>query len=125
MLFDADVLIWLLRGNERAIAEVDACAERRASIVTLMELLQGARNRRESGSIRNLLGELGVHVVPITAEVGSLAAAIIEEHALAHGIQVVDAMVAATSLHHGWPLCSGNAKHYRPVKGLELKLFRP
>ena len=47
MLFDTDVLIWVFRGDRRAAACVDGCEDRAISIVSLMELLQGARDRQE------------------------------------------------------------------------------
>jgi predicted nucleic acid-binding protein len=47
MLFDTDVLIWVLRGSAKAARLVDETGDRRISVVTLMELLQGARDKHE------------------------------------------------------------------------------
>ena len=47
MLFDTDVVIWVLRGNAKAARVIDAEPDRAMSIVTYMELVQGARSRQE------------------------------------------------------------------------------
>jgi predicted nucleic acid-binding protein len=64
-------------------------------------------------------------VLPLSESIGATATALIERHALAHGIQVTDALVAATAIEAQEPLCSANAKHFRPVRQLTLDTFRP
>ena len=45
MLFDADVLVWCFRGNENVAKRIDTdSGERLLSIVSYLELFQGARN---------------------------------------------------------------------------------
>jgi predicted nucleic acid-binding protein len=44
MIFDTDVLIWASRGSEKAARAIDAAPDRALAIVSLMELLQGARS---------------------------------------------------------------------------------
>ena len=51
MLFDTDVLVWVMRGSEKAAEAVDAADKRNVSVVTYMELLQGARDKKE---VRNI-----------------------------------------------------------------------
>mgnify|MGYP002627290594 CR=1 FL=1 len=41
MILDTDVMIWFLRGNEKAIDVVEKSMPFSVSIVTYMELLQG------------------------------------------------------------------------------------
>jgi hypothetical protein len=36
-----------------------------------------------------------------------------------------DAIIAATSVENALPLMSANAKHFRPIKELDLVVFRP
>jgi predicted nucleic acid-binding protein len=124
MIFDTDVLVWALRGNLRAARAIDAASNRGLSIVSFMELMQGARSKDEGRQIRRSLRELRFRILPLSEPIGVAAAAIIEEHALAHGIQVADALVAATAMENDEPLCTGNVKHFRPIASLLRVAFR-
>jgi predicted nucleic acid-binding protein len=125
MIFDTDVLIWASRGNVHAARAIDAAPDRALSIVSFMELLQGARSKREIRQIQESLRQLQFRVLPLSEAIGATAAALIEQHALAHGIQLADALIAATALEVGRPLCTGNSKHFRPIRGLSRAVFRP
>lgn len=39
--------------------------------------------------------------------------------------KAADATIAATATENNLPLCSGNAKHYRAIQELQLRVFRP
>ncbi len=125
MLFDTDVLIWLLRGNRRAARVVEASAEPAVSIVTYMELLRGARNRSEARSLKSILSDNGFLVTPLTENVGHRAAVYIEEYASRAGLEVADALIAATAVETGTRLCTANRKHYLVIADLEIEPFRP
>ena len=125
MIFDTDVLIWATRGNRRAARSIDAAANRELSIISLMELLQGARSKLEIRQIQQSLRQLQFRILPLSESIGTSAAALIEQHAMAHGIQLADALIAATALDSDLPLCTGNAKHFRPIRNLSRVAFRP
>lgn len=109
----------------KAARMIDAATEREISIVSLMELLQGARSRLESRQIQQSLRKLNFRTLPLSEAIGGTAAALIEQHALAHGIELADALIAATALESDLPLCTGNVKHFRPIRGLSRVSFRP
>ncbi len=125
MIFDTDVLIWASRGNAKAARAIDSAPDRALAIVSLMELVQGARSTLEVRQIRQSLARLGFRILPLSDSIGWSAAAIIEQHALTHGIQVADALIAATAIESGHPLCTGNAKPFRPIRGLSRVAFHP
>ncbi len=125
MIFDTDVLIWASRGNVNAARAIDSAPDRALAIVSFMELLQGARSRLEARQIQQSLRQLQFRILPLSEAIGGTAAALIEQHALAHGIQVADALIAATAMEFGRPLCTGNSKHFRSIRGLSCVVFRP
>jgi len=125
VIFDTDVVIWGLRGNERAGATVDAAESRAISIVSLIEIFQGARSKADLRDIQRLLRSLQFRVLPLAESIGATAAAIVEEHTLATGIELGDALIAATALESGETLCTANVKHFRRIKNLSCVAFRP
>lgn len=125
MIFDTDVFVWAQRGNLKAIQIMEAEEDRRLSILTYMELLQGATDKRQHHNTLAFLSEFGFRVLPLTENIGHRAAVYIEEYSLSHGLRAADAIIAATASENGLVLCSSNARHFRPIKELRLQLFRP
>ncbi len=125
MIFDTDVLVWASRGNPKAARTIDAASDRALSIVSFMEILQGARSKQEVRQIKQSLRELRFRILNLSEAIGATAAALIEEHALAHGIHLADALIAATAIDAGEPFCTADVKHFRPIAGLSRVAFRP
>ncbi len=125
MTFDTDVLVSALRGNAKALRLIDTAERLRLSIVTRMELLRGARDKGELRATTEFLADLGFQTLPLTETIGDRALVYIAEYALKSGIDVPDALIAATAVENAAPLCTGNAKHFRAIAGLEIKAFRP
>jgi len=124
VLFDTDVLVWVLRGNRSAAAVLEADEDRQASVVTYMELLQGARGQRDAAEIKAFLARRAVRVLPLTEGIGHRACIYIEEYGLKAGLGVADALVAATAAEGRLVLCTANRKRYRLISDLDVRLFR-
>ena len=125
MIFDSDVLIWFLREEPDAVALIEAHPDRAVSIVTLMEAIQGSRSKAHMRTILDLFASSGFRVLPLSESIGHLAAGLIEEHTLAHGLQMPDALIAATAIESGEVLATANLRHFRPIRRLALKPFHP
>lgn len=125
MLFDTDVLIWFLKGNLGAAEAIQEEPERRISIVTYMELIQGVKNKQEARTIRGFLKEYGFELLALTENIGHRAAIYIEEYSLMSGLRMADALVAATSTENRTALCTGDYGHYRALQDVEIIRFRP
>jgi len=125
MIFDTDVLIWYQRGNEKAIKVLDMADSRMIAIQTYMELLQGAKDKKQQQYIRDFMTEFGVTVLSLSEQIGYRAAIYIEEFSLSHGLRTGDAIIAATAVENNIELMSGNRKHYSFIPGLKLKVFQP
>jgi predicted nucleic acid-binding protein len=125
MLIDTDVLIWNLRGYERAAEMLDANPGFHLSAVTYMELVQGMRDKRELRALRLALNQWQAQVIHIGEAISSRASFLVEQYCLGHALQLADALIAATALETGLTLVTGNDKHYRLIDGVELRAFRP
>ena len=125
MMFDTDVLIWASRGSFQAAAWINSDPHRAVSIVSVMEVLQGARSRNDMKSLQQSFRALQFRILPLTESIGHVALALIEEHALAAGLQIPDALIAATAIDAGEVLATSNVRHFRSIRSLEVKAFRP
>lgn len=125
MVFDTDVLIWVLRGHVKAANVVDAASTRATSVVTYMELLQGARDKREIRAIKSFLVDLQFRTLPLTENIGHRASIYMEEYGLSVSLSMADALIAATAIEANEQLITANDKHYKAIKELELQRFRP
>ena len=125
MLFDTDVLIWYLRGNPRAARIIQNTPQKHISVITYMELLQGAKDKAEIKVIRSFLKDCGFKTIPLTENIGHRASVYMEEYCLKVHMCLADALIAATTVENQLTLCTGNRKHYKPVTELEFKTFRP
>ena len=125
MLFDADVLIWIERGSLRAARAVDSAADPGLSVVTYMELVQGARNKAGLRAVRETMTQFGLAVLPLSDSIGQRATMYLETYRLRSGLDLVDALVAATAVESAQTVCTANVKHFRVIPDLSVKPFRP
>lgn len=116
-LFDTDVLIEHLRGNEHATALLlEASSEGRAacSVLTRFELLAGMRSDERS-RIRQLLDSMTN--LEVSLEAADRAGEWARQYRRSHdGISSIDYLIAATAEVHGADLLTRNIKHF-PMYG--------
>ena len=125
MIFDTDVFIWYFRGNLKAKEILNNTIEVAVSAVTLMELIQGIRNKQELYTLNKLLSATTIRVYYINEEINLHAVHLLEEYTLSDGIELADAFIAATSLHYGEEILTANIKHYRCLPNIKLQKFLP
>jgi hypothetical protein len=125
MLVDTDVLIWYLKGNENAYQIIENSSHFFISVVTYMELVQGMRNKKELNNLRKALHIWNAKILYISEEISAKAMFYVEQHFLSHSMQLADALIGATAIAYGNPVLTGNDKHYKVLKDLKIKRFRP
>ena len=125
MLVDTDVLIWYLKGNENAYQIIENSSNFFISVVTYMELVQGMRNKKELNNLRKALHIWNAKILYISEEISVKAMFYVEQHFLSHSMQLADALIGATAITYGNPVLTGNDKHYKVLKDLKIKRFRP
>jgi len=125
MVVDTDVLIWYMRGNQRAYKTLQNTRPFFISVITYMELVQGMRNKNELNALRRSLHAWESKILYISEEISVKAMFFVEQHFLGHSLQLADALIASTAMSHGIALLTGNDKHYKMLKDLQIKKFRP
>ncbi len=125
MLFDTDIFIWVQRGNAKAARLIDRSTQRFLSVFSYMELLQSARDGEQHRRTHDFLSTFGFVALPLTQNIAHRALIYVEEYALSYGLRAGDALIAATAAENKMTLVSSDAKHFRPIKELRLKVFKP
>jgi len=125
MVIDTDVLIWYMKGNEKAYKAIENSRNFFISVVSYMELVQGMRNRAELDNLRKALHVWNSKILYISEEISIKAMFFIEQHYLSHSIQLADALIGATAVTHGLHILTANDRHYRVLKDVQIKKFRP
>lgn len=126
VVFDSDVLIWYLRGEQAARDFLESVAHSRRLLpaVVVMELARGCRDRAELRRLRRFLDAAFGGVVHVSEEISRRATALVERYALLHRITPDDALVAGTALTLKTTLATANVADYRFISGLSLSPFR-
>jgi tRNA(fMet)-specific endonuclease VapC len=125
LIIDTDVLVWYLKKRAEAAAFLQGISptERRVSVVSVLELLRGCRNRGELRDAEEFIEGGLTEVVPVTPAISSMARRIMQQFVLSKRPGALDTLIAATALEEGEVLATGNVKHFQFVPGLTIKPF--
>jgi predicted nucleic acid-binding protein len=118
-IVDTDILIDAGRGDKRAISclrEIEAQSALGVSAISAMELLVGCRNSSELRQIERFLTRF--QIVKVSEDICDRAVQLLRQYCLSHGLQIPDALIAATAIHCGAPFISKNVRHFRFIAGL-------
>jgi hypothetical protein len=124
LIVDTDILIDAGRNISQAVDYLEQ-AEREfglaISAVTQMELLVGARNKRAQRNIERFLARFSV--VKINEGITDTAHALLLRYRLSHGLEIADALIAATAIVTAQPFATKNLKDFKFIKGLALRPY--
>lgn len=125
IIFDTDILIWYFRGNVKAKELLASTEQERRwlSSLTLMELLQGCRRPEELMDVQVFVAENISRIIHPRTSISEKAIHLIDDYALAHGLRVVDALIAASAMLSRATLATGNQRHFSFIPGLEVLTF--
>ncbi len=124
MIVDTDVLIWYSRGQHEAIDLLHNLEKFCISVVTYVEIIQEARNKKEQNSFKKALGVLKAQVIQVDELISTKAMFFVEQYALSHSMELADALIGASSVIKQIPLITGNTKHYNHLPGIEIQKFQ-
>jgi hypothetical protein len=121
ILIDSDILIEVSRARDSSILTKWDALSRGSTVlfcspVTVAELWHGAR-QQEDGILQALFA--AVQSIPIDAEIGQRAGVFLRQYAKSHGVELGDALIAATACLHDLQLWTRNRRHY-PMQDLRF-----
>ena len=125
MLIDTDVLIWYMKGNSQAFNIIENLPGFYMSVISYMELVQGMRNKNEFTELRKALRSWNTKILFVSEEISAKAMFYVEKHYLSHSLEMADALIAATAVANQLPILTANDKHYKMIKELRVRQFRP
>ena len=119
-LCDTCILIDYLKGKAEVQQKLAKDRENGLgmSSVTYMELMVGAFNKREVGIIKKAFADF--ETVEISESISVKAKNLIEKYAKSHGLQIPDALIAATALELDMPLYTANLKDFQFIPNLKI-----
>ncbi len=120
-LVDTNILVDSFRDVVVARDFLNSLGAINISFVTLLELLKGSRNKRELADLVTRLTPL--EIIYITQYTQELALDIYKKHKLLNGMEILDAVIAATAVENELTLFTRNTKHYKSIK--DLKVINP
>jgi predicted nucleic acid-binding protein len=114
-LLDTAVVVDVLRGYPPAVAWLDQQGHLGVSTVVWLEIIQGASDRRAEQVALRLLQRFE-RIDATTADVDWALHQLLRFH-LSHGLDAMDALIAAASYRLSLPLYTRNIKHFTPLLG--------
>ncbi len=127
VVLDSDILVGILRGDEKAIECMDKLEQKgeklNTTVINAFELFDGAMLMGGSGKlakVENLLKAFGLHAFNLPA---SWKAAEISSGLKKMGkiIDFQDIAIASIALLHGEPVVTRNIEHFGRIKGLKIE----
>ena len=125
MIIDTDVLVWYLRGNEKAKKTINANIPFKISVITYFELIQGMKDKKELKILRKYLKTWTTEIIQINDNISSRAMFLAEDFYLSHSLEMADAVIAATALETQDILLTANDKHYAYIPNIRVRKFKP
>ncbi len=125
VLCDSDVLIdyWdtlsLRHSKSKQLLEVEIGLSNVAlSIISCMELLNGARNKTDETIIKKRISRF--IIIHVSQEISIEVFNLFVTHRLSPGLEIADCIIASTAKTKGLDLLTFNVKDYQFIDGLNL-----
>ncbi|HKF49194.1 MAG TPA: type II toxin-antitoxin system VapC family toxin [Terracidiphilus sp.] len=114
VLLDSDIIIEILRRrDDLVLAQWSELAASDVQVLTspvsVAEIEAGARPS-EMGAIQQFFSL--IECSPIDESVGRRAGELMRRYSRSHGVEIADALIAATAIHRQAALWTRNRKHY-------------
>lgn len=121
-LIDTTILVGASRKKPDAVnflTAVSAGGPPPVSVVAVMELYVGARDARDLATLQSFIASYFT-VASLTDAASLRALGLVVQFTLSYGLEVPDALIAATALKLGLPIYTLNTKHFQMIPGLTV-----
>jgi predicted nucleic acid-binding protein len=120
VFIDTNIVIEYIkkRDNEKIIEFVDSFDRVYINDVVIMELYQGARDKKELNYIKKKI--MKFEVLKMNQEIISLAREILDRYTLSHNTKIMDALIASTVIMYNIDLYTFNKKDFRYLEQVNL-----
>jgi len=120
ILCDTNIIIEALKNNQFIVESIEEIGINNIAVsaVTVMELYYGARNKAELKMIKRNLSS--IQIFHIDEEISITASELIERYAKSHGLQIPDALIAATSIIQNIQLYTSNTRDFKFIENIKL-----
>src|ERR1051326_7141267 len=109
-LVDTNIIVDVTRGSAEAADYLDSLDDAWSiSMITCLELMAGARTQREAANLDLVLS--GYRAIPPNEDIARRAYYLVKAYASSHGLDTLDALIAATAFEEGLTLATKNRKH--------------
>lgn len=115
---DTNIIIEYLKDNEEVVSCLHGYDKIYINDVVIMELYQGARDKKELNFIKQKI--LQFEVLHTGQEIVSLAREIVDRYTLSHNTKIMDALIASTVIMYAMDLYTLNRKDFRYLKQVHL-----
>jgi predicted nucleic acid-binding protein len=118
-IIDSCILIDHLRGIKNIdFLRKDKKNHIKMSIITMMELILGARNKKEIENIQKAFGK--IEILNINEKISELAYNLILHYNKSHNLFINDALIAATAITNKTTLVTLNVSDFRFIPKISL-----
>jgi predicted nucleic acid-binding protein len=120
VLCDTNILIHAFNGHPLTIEQLKHIGLNNIllSSITVMELYQGMGNKQELAQMRKKIAFYDV--IQIDRLISEKAIELIAEFKLSHGLQIPDALIAATAISYDLPLYTYNVKYFSFIPAINI-----
>lgn len=118
VFIDSCIVIDSIKGIEDIKNQLSQIKIPCINFIVEMELLQGAKDKRE---LKKIVKELNAfNRLYFQNEIAKLSTQLLKDYALSHNLQIPDAIIAATCLVYNIPLFTHNKRDFKFIPDLEL-----
>lgn len=118
VFIDTNIVIEYLKNNLEVVEVLARYEKIYINDVVIMELYQGARDKRELNFIKNKI--LHFEILHMGQEIVSLAREILDAYTLSHNTKIMDALIASTVIMYNVDLYTLNRKDFKYLKQVNL-----